>query len=586
MDASSLRSAISSLESECSQLERENAQMRSELNALLNSVNSATNSLVRTRNRATSTLESSANIIAHSEQVLETISGEQDHISVLYQGFKNIETANKKIRDLNNKLYFEFQNFRMVRKIVRAFIDNVNLEMVKPETIYKAVEKEHLQSPDFWLSAAMLAIMHWRSDEQEAANRAIGLALELDEKQTVLFFMSFNMLMGRKDATLKWFQCFRKLDKTGNDARFILLLLHATNLREDASDPLTQEITSYLREEYENSLEMNDKDEVVNFVKAHLVQCNSSNKFVFNFLRNYVRDYSTMATTLTMAKDNAAILDFVETTNNATRSKGYLYVEKFIAELLETPDKKEKTYTDEIEYNEFIIKNVGDIGAASEAFNKYHEHQETTLNLTVECLNWLFIAPETDINDVARCNMFYLMRDVILEAARRYFAEYRKNISDTHPVTIREYATSFNFKQREREHKKVEQFYADREKYQLSLIKDTPVKVGFALAAVFAVLGLVLNLLPLFVVFEGGLDSLLGLLGVVLLIGAPVACIYAVYKLFSNKAKRKEISEMNAKALAEAKKVVDGLVNDYVEYEKLYEEGDRISSDIEFAIQR
>ena len=43
---------------------------------------------------------------------------------------------------------------------------------------------------------------------------------------------------------------------------------------------------------------------------------------------------------------------------------------------------------------------------------------------------------------------------------------------------------------------------------------------------------------------------------------------------------------MNAKALAEAKKVVDGLVNDYVEYEKLYEEGDRIASDIEFAIQR
>ncbi len=579
-DISQLRSEISALERECSQLASENNAMRAEINSICNSVQSCTYSLGRSYSNATSTLDNSTNIIDYSDQVLHSISDEQDHISFLYRSFKNIETANKKIRELNNKIYFEFANFRMVRKIVRAFIDNINLEMVKPELIYKSVEKEHLQSPDFWLSCAMLAIMHWKADEKEAADRALDQALKLDEHQTVLFFMSFNLLLGRKEAALKWFDCYLRMPKTGDDAGFILLLLHATNLREDADDEFTNRIKKYLLDEYERSKKMNDIDSIVELVKDHLVQYNSAEKFNFGCLRNYVKDYGTMSNVLSMAKDNAAILEFVETTNCSTRGKGYVYIEKFIEELLDTPDKKERAYTDEIAYNEMIIKCVGDLGRAEEEFKLVHTHAVAPLNLMQECIIWLFGTESAEMSEVARSNIFMLCREVVEDAANKYFSEYRAQQKDTHPVTIKDYSTEMNFRQKEKEVKKAEDFYAKKKAAQLATVKNT----SMILCIVFAAIALAGGIALFIYQKVNGSDSL-----VFLILGAVIAVILAVCAIvsyFGNKKRIKDITIGNEEAAKRVKEIIETLFGEYAEYKAMYEENDGLANEIIFAIRR
>lgn len=581
MDASQLRSAISDLERECSQLERENNNMRYEINAICNSAQTATNSLVRSQNSAKRSLEDSTNVIEYSDKTLQAITAEQEHIGVLFRGFKNIETANKKIRELNNKIYFEFANFRMVRKIVRAFIDNTSLDMVSNELIYKSVEKEHLQSPDFWLSCAMLAIMHWKDDNESAAKRALDEAMKLDDRQTTLFFMSFNLLLGRKDAALKWFDYYQTTEKTGDDAGFILLLLHATNLREDADDEFTGRIKEYLVREYENSKSMNDTETMVELVKDHLVQCNSSDSFVFNTLRNHLKDYSTMANVLSMAKDNTAIMDFVEKTNSSSRGKGYIYIERFISKLLDTPDKKERAYTDEIAYNEAIIKHVGDLAEADADFKQRHHHDVSPLNLMSECVGWLFGSSGSECSDLARYNMFILCKDLIERAVQKYFREYRSKHKTVHPAAIKDYTTDMDFNNKMGELNKVEAFYTRKKESQLATVTNTSIIMCIVFASICFIGGIVS--LVLNAGKEG--NGLLVAMGFLFVLAVGLA-LGAVVNYFGNIKKRKNIVETTEKALDNAKRLVEALFTEHAQYIIMYDENDRLSDDIIFAVKR
>lgn len=79
----------------------------------------------------------------------------QGEIERLYVRFKNVELANKKIRAANNKKYYDFANYRTVRKIVQGIMDNLDVQMVSDQAITKSVEVQHLQSPDYWLTCVL-----------------------------------------------------------------------------------------------------------------------------------------------------------------------------------------------------------------------------------------------------------------------------------------------------------------------------------------------------------------------------------------------------------------------------------------------
>ncbi|MBR1891799.1 MAG: hypothetical protein IJ811_04835 [Clostridia bacterium] len=468
----------------------------------------------------------------------------------------------------------------MVRKIVRAFIDNVSLDMVSNEMIFKSVEKEHLQSPDFWLSCAMLAIMHWREDDQRAAERAIMKAMELDERQTVLFFMSFNLLFGRKSAALAWFRLYRKMPKTGEDAPIVLLLLHAVNLRNDASDPFAKEIVEFLIEEYDKSLAMNDREEIVLKIKEKLVNFDSEKlDFESGAMRAYLRDYKTLSTVLEMARDNKVILEVVERSNNVPRSKGYVYIEKFLSNLLDTPDKKERAYTDEIRYNELIIENVGDLAKTEEAFKAIKTYEVSPFNFMRECVDWLFGDMSAEVSDLAKSNMFILCRSFVEDSAKSYFNDYRSRYTDVHPAVIKEYSTYINFNNKPTEKRKAQEYYEDRSKKQIAAIKDT----GAIVSLVFSILS-ILAIIPVFVFMGTDIPDLI-LMGLLAVVGVGLFIGFFAIRA-GNAKKRKAVAARMAEALQKTQEIIDKLFAEYDKYKAYYAEKDKIAEDVIFAIRR
>ena len=209
MSNEDLRSQLSQIRSEISRVERENQQIRSELGALAASASANSANLIGTSNNARNAMENSRNTINYSNEQLKKTFNVQLQIKEMYFIFKDVETANKKIRMLNNKLYFDYKNQAMVRKIVRAFVDNLELNLVSDERIYKALEKEFLQAPDYWLAYVLLSIMYWKNDNKKKADQCLEEALKRNSKSTAIFFMLFYLKLSRVDVALDWFYYYK-----------------------------------------------------------------------------------------------------------------------------------------------------------------------------------------------------------------------------------------------------------------------------------------------------------------------------------------------------------------------------------------
>ena len=197
-----LQSELNSLEAELRRAQEINRQLRGELNTVANGVSRANRELEDYNGKIRNTLDNCNGSMHSSHQRVIDAMELQGEIERLYVKFKNVELANKKIRSCNNKKYYDFSNYRTVRKIVQGIMDNLDVQMVSDQTITKSVEVQHLQTPDYWLTCVLISVMAWRNNDKELADRAMARAIKLDKKNSAIFYMLFNLRMGRDGAAL------------------------------------------------------------------------------------------------------------------------------------------------------------------------------------------------------------------------------------------------------------------------------------------------------------------------------------------------------------------------------------------------
>ena len=190
--------SIASLEAELSRQQSINYELRSELNTIASGVNRAYERLENERSKIANALDHSNNMLEQSKSKMAMALETQYEIESLYVRFKAMELANKQIRACNNKKYYEFGNYRTVRKIVQGLMDNLDMNLVSEQIIYKTVEKEHLKTPDYWLTCVLLSVMAWQTDDKYLADRAMAIALQLDKKDSEKFAMEMQNIMSEQ----------------------------------------------------------------------------------------------------------------------------------------------------------------------------------------------------------------------------------------------------------------------------------------------------------------------------------------------------------------------------------------------------
>lgn len=564
-----LRAEVSRLESQLRDIERENAALRSEIGSTVNSVNQAEKNLADYNQHIRNTLENANGTINSSINRALDAYELQGQIDKLYVRYKNVELANKKIRALNNKKYYEFNNFRTVRKIVQGMMDNLDLNMVSDAIIYKSIERQHLKTPDFWLTAALLSVMAWKNDDKQLAERAVAEAVKLDVKNSCMFYMIFNLRMGRDEAAVKWFLEYQKCNLKGDDEKTFLMLfsLISKTLSDTVDEATSRLISDYIHRLIVECAEKEgfSEENVIGHICSRMTSLLKPEAYDLPLLAKYCKEYGTMNTMANYANNNYNILEFIMMIKNVPVAERNTYLKEYLNDLLAKPNDVEIETYNEIEYNELVIRLSGDVERAKEQFDAETLRRESELNIISSIVNWIYDFSNDDVNGQMRLNMFTLVKTLQEKAANLYFEKYRSMEKDTWAVEILDYSSDVNFGQEASESSKVEAYYQEQQRAELSTVKNLGAYLAFGAATACGIASPFVSLL--------------------LLIGTGLGAVLGAGVLVANRFKKKNIVLRIQKQKTSVIDVLHKLFEEYGQFKAIYKERDAISERIleEFA---
>ena len=224
------------------------------------------------------------------------------------------------------------------------------------------------------------------------------------------------------------------------------------------------------------------------------------------------------------------------------------------------PNQVEKETYDQIEYNELIIKFHGDTEKAKKEFENLKEKRESELDIVSKLLEWTYDFSLESVNGQMRLNMFTLIKDIQEKAVNKYFEIYRKMYKSMYSIEIGEYATNLNFTEEAKEVNKVEEFYKEKQKEEVSKIKNIFSYITIGLGAAISVAAFFVHL------------SLL-VVGCAFVIGG-------VCNILFKKRKVKNIIRLNQDKKRITLEILHKLINEFNVFQENYRQFDSISKKI------
>ncbi len=553
-----LQSRLNQLQSELRAAERYNAELRGELSTVEHGVNRAHKDLEDYNDRLRNTLDRCNGTMQSSHQRVVDAIAVQGEIERMYVRFKQMELANKKIREANNKKYYDFANYRTVRKIVQGIMDNLDVTMVSDQTITKSVEVQHLQTPDYWLTCVLISVMAWKNDDRELSDRAMARAIKLDKKNSAIFYMLFNLRMGREEAALKWFYTYQECEFKGSDQRTFLMLfsLVSKTLTENVSESTKDEIHAFIRKVIKANMKASgyDEEDIVIQIRRYFNRMQPSDQLEYSMLRKYCTEFNELSTVMMQASNNINILEFILRTVNVPAEQKNTFLKGFIDELIADPNPAEKSVYDDISYNEMVIRYEGDVERAKEDFAAEQNKKANELNLIAEMIDWIYERDAQDVNGQIRLNMFTLTKALQEQAVDSHVEDYRSRRKVNHGVAIGEYSTEVNFKREDEEYGKVTSYFTGKRDEAIATIKNWPAYVGFGVG--------VAGLVAMF--FLGGFMLVLALGGVG----------YGVFTLLSNKSQIKKLEQECSSKIKSTSDILQSLFAEFKKYQAELDEYD------------
>ncbi len=553
-----LQNQLNQLERELGQVQQYNAELRGELSTVANGVSRAHRNLEDYNTKIRTTLDNcNGSMQSSHKRVVDAIALQGD-IERLYVRFKNIELANKKIRGANNKKYYDFANYRTVRKIVQGIMDNLDVQMISDKTITKSIEIQHLQTPDYWLTCVLISIMAWRNDDKKLADRAIDRAIKLDKKNSAIFYMLFNLRNNREEAALKWFYTYQECDLKGSDQRTFLMLfsLVSKTLVDTVDEKTKNEIFTFIKKVIDANMRASgySEDEIVDQICHYFNRMQPSDQLRYTMLRKCCNEFNQLSSVMMQAKSNINILEFILKTVNVPAEEKNTFLKGYIDEIIAIPNQTEKDTYDEIAYNEHIVRLEGDVEAAKECFAAEQAKKASDLNLIAEMIDWLYGCDTQDVNGQIRMSVFTLTKDLQEKAVEAHTEEYRSRRKVNYQVNIDEYSTVVNFKREDEEQEKINSFYNEKRDTAVSTIKNWPAYIGFGVGAAAIAGSFFVGFWLLILTFAG--------------VG------YGAFTLLTNKSKRKQIEMSCDESKKATSAAMRQLFAEFKQYQKELDEYD------------
>lgn len=555
------------LKAELAAIERENSELRAEISVAVGAVGAAETALITTQNNINTVLTNASSSLSQSHQRVLQAYAMQQEMDVVYRRLKNMELANKEIRRCNNIKYYDFDTYHKVRKIVQGIMDDMDFSMVSFDLIETAVEKEHLASPEYWLTALLIAIVAWRGDQKERAYRALNQAMKLNLKKTASFMLVFNLRVGREESAFKWFDLLLDGELMGSDKSMVLLFfsLLSKTIEDDVSDGARNKVSTYIRNQVEEAISesSSSRPAAVKRVSAAFRTFADDFDFPYPLTTKYVSTAGYLKSSLALARNNANIIDFLSSSINIDEAVRNEFLKQYVDEIVEEPCPNEAKVYDEIIRNEFIIKHQGDKEAAQEAYEATKLHDETRFDIVAEMMDWVYTTEgRSEANPQMRKNMLILTSSLQQDAGDYYIQFYQSMFKPESSVSIDGYEGPINLALPENSFGDIETYYRNAAEAEKSEVKNIAAFVTMGAGVVIGIASAVAITPVMAVVAVAGLAVGAGLLAL-------------------NSSKKKRIDLKHEQNIRSMKNIFSEIGAEYKQMESSYKEADLLSGKLE-----
>ena len=499
-----LKIEVGRLERELREIEHVNRQIEGDISLAVSAMTQADASITDTSSEIRSRLGNADGVLGHAHQQVIAAYGVQRDMDALYRRLKQMELANKRIRECNNKKYYDFEVYRTVRKIVQGIMDNLDFDFVDEEVIAKAVEHNQLENPDYWLTCVLLAVIAWLADERERATRALQRALQLDERKTASFLMVFYLRLHREETALKWFVVLTQRRLTGAEKPMVLLFFSMLSgtVEDNLSDASRDRIAKYMTSLIDEALQNNGQglDQIVQRICNAFIAFADDDSFDYATIRQYVPQCGKLVQAMSLARNNANVTDFISETVSVDESSRNEFLKSYIDDIVAAPCQTEAEVYDEITRNEYIIQFQGDVDAAQKAFEEHKQYDVAEFDLIGEMMDWIYTQDgRRESNPQMRKNMMIATKSLHERAGELYIKHYRSLFPPMQHVVIGDFAADVDLRSPDKSGAQAEQFFLGKASQEKAAVKDL-IPIILMVVGVIGGVGLAIAVSPALVV--------------------------------------------------------------------------------------
>ncbi|MBT1174053.1 hypothetical protein JS530_00715 [Bifidobacterium sp. LC6] len=454
-----------------------NDQLAQEISYVVGAMDAANRDLNNTSDNIRAHLGGASNTLGSAHQQIIAAYEVQQSMDALYMRLKQMELANKRIRECNNKKFYDFAVYRTVRKIVQGIMDNLDFSMISEQVIAKAVERKQLENPDYWLTSVLVAVVAWHADQRERAQRALDRAMKLDGRKTASFLMIFYLRLHREQTALKWFSYLASGKLKGAEKPMVLLFFSmlSKTIEDSMSDQSRQIITRYINTLIADGMRRGGQAQsaTIGRIADAFAALADDASFPYEAIRGSVPSYAGLQRSLQLAANNANVIDFIAEIMNVEEAQRNEFLKQYIDFVVAAPCTVEQQVYDEIDRNEYIIKFQGDVQAAQQAYEAHKQHDVKDFDIITEMMDWIYTTSgRAESNPQMRKNMLVATKELQQQAGDLYIQRYRTLFTPVQHIVIDDFAIQGDLRNVEGNAAQAKQFYEGKAAVEKAQVKD------------------------------------------------------------------------------------------------------------------
>ena len=356
---------------------------------------------------------------------VRTIEEEIKNFMVEIRGTTIVANAKQTITMDQDEINKQYGHYDSVRRKINGIFQATDINSIKKSTIENISEQVIIDTPNYWLAPALVAICAWFNDNKDLANRALKEAMTRDDEKTSLLFCLIHLRAGRKETAIRWLKRYLDMqDPTKMENKIITILDAITNATFDAeARTLCLRKVGKWFQELESQPEYKDiqVDRWTNYINSFV---NKEDEQSFYYIKNNTNQHENVLKILDVTKSEKNILNELRNIikeENGPKISREAEIDKIINMLVFNYENDELELRKDIAKNKLIIEENGNVTKALERFKEteyaYLKATDFYSQLSNVVMENKFIKPTVNTRKMAMA----LSKNFILEA-------YNKNI--------------------------------------------------------------------------------------------------------------------------------------------------------------